>query len=404
MDFVNPAPIPPSEAEVSTAPRIDLDLAEFWNDPYPALARLRREAPIAYIPQLGGTVFASRDDIFVSEKQIDVFSSHQPEGLMNVLMGHNMMRKDGDAHVAERKVIFPSISPKAVKAHWTTQFQAHADRILTALDPSRSVDFCRDFALPFSAECLKLLTGLTNMRFEDMNAWSQGMIDGIANYAGDPQIEARCHAATAGIDAAIDDMVPVLTKAQNLSLLSVMLSAGMAMESVRANIKLAISGGHNEPRDAVAGTVWALLTHPDQLALACRGAVTWLQVFEEYARWISPIGMSPRRIAKSWSIRGINFAQDERVFFMFGSANRDEKHFERPDEFEVTRDTSKSIAFGAGPHFCAGAWASRAMLADVALPTIFRRLNNLRIVDREGVRIGGWAFRGLLNLPVTWDA
>ena len=58
---------------------------------------------------------------------------------------------------------------------------------------------------------------------------------------------------------------------------------------------------------------------------------------------------------------------------MFGSANRDEKHFERADEFDVRRDTSKSVAFGAGPHFCAGAWASRAMIADVALPTVFAR-------------------------------
>ena len=150
--------------------------------------------------------------------------------------------------------------------------------------------------------------------------------------------------------------------------------------------------------------MWALLTHPDQLALAQSGKVSWLQVFEEYARWISPIGMSPRRIAKPATIRGIDFEPEERIFFMFGSANRDEKHFVNADRFDVTRDVSKSIAFGAGPHFCAGAWASRAMLADVALPTIFARLPNLRLRDGEAVRIGGWAFRGLLNLPVTWDA
>ena len=117
-------------------------------------------------------------------------------------------------------------------------------------------------ALPLSAECLKDITGLTNMRFADMDAWSQAMIDGIANYASDRQVEARCHAATAGIDAAIDDMIPVLTKHPNASILSVLLASGQSIESVRANVKLAISGGQNEPRDAIAGTVWALLTHP----------------------------------------------------------------------------------------------------------------------------------------------
>ena len=59
---------------------------------------------------------------------------------------------------------------------------------------------------------------------------------------------------------------------------------------------------------------------------------------------------------------------------------------------------------GAGPHFCAGAAASRAMIADVALPSVFARLKGLRLDDTEPVRIGGWAFRGLLNLPARWDA
>src|SRR5437016_3169368 len=285
---------------MSNAPHFDIDVSAFWADPYPDFARMRKHAPIAFVPQLGSTLFTKRDDIFTYEKQIDVFSSHQPAGLMNTLMGHNMMRKDGDAHMAERRAIFPSISPRTVKEHWTAQFQAHADRILEALEPSDDVDFCRDFALPFSAECLKSITGLTNMRFQDMNAWSQGMIDGIANYGGDGAIEARCHASTSGIDAAIDDIVPVLSKKPDLSLLGVMLECGMPMESVRANIKLAISGGQNEPRDAIAGTMWALLTHPDQLAQVAGGKIPWLQAFEEYARWISPIGMSPRRIAKPW--------------------------------------------------------------------------------------------------------
>jgi cytochrome P450 len=387
---------------VSTAPRVDIDIAAFWHDPYPDLARLRKEAPIAFVPQLGSTLFAKWDDIFVSEKQIQVFSSHQPDGLMNRLMGHNMMRKDGDAHQAERKLIFPTVSPKTVKTHWRAQFQGHADRILDALGPTASVDLCKDFALPFAAECLKSITGLTNMRFEDMDAWSQAMIDGIANYAGDPAVEARCTAATAGIDAAIDEMLPRLTRTPDASLLGVTLAAGMPMESIRANVKLAISGGQNEPRDAIAGTVWALLTHPDQLALAMDGTVGWLRVFEEYARWISPIGMSPRRVARPWRIRDIDLAPEDRVFFMFGSANRDEQQFTDPDRFDVTRDASKSIAFGAGPHFCAGAWASRSMIAEVALPTLFARCMNIRLVEDTPVRIGGWAFRGLLNLPVAW--
>jgi hypothetical protein len=323
---------------------------------------------------------------------------------MNRLMGHNMMRKDGDAHMSERAQMFPAVSPRAVKETWRTQFQAHADRILEELAPAGETDLCEGFALEFSAECLKDITGLTNMRFEDMDAWSQAMIGGIANYTGNPEVEARCHAATAGIDAAIDDMIPVVSKRPNASILSVLLAAGQPMDSVRANVKLAISGGQNEPRHAIAGAIWALLTHPEQLALVRDGSAKWIDLFEEYARWIAPIGMSPRRVAKPWSFRGVDFEPEDRVFFMFGSANRDEACFSDPDRFDITRDTSKSIAFGAGPHYCAGAFASRAMVADVALPSLFARLKGLRLDASEPVKIGGWAFRGLLNLKVAWDA
>jgi cytochrome P450 len=389
---------------MSTAPHVPIDLQEFWRDPYPALAGMRRDAPIAFVPQLRATLLTRRDDIFVSEKRIDVFSSEQPGGLMTRLMGHNMMRKDGAAHMAERAIFFPAVSPKAVRAHWRQAFQAHADRILDALVAQRRADLLGAFALPLAGECLKSVTGLANVTFSEIDAWSQAMMDGIANYVGDPAIEARCNAATAAIDAAIDDMLPVVRKAPNPSLLSVMIDGGMPEENVRHNIKLTISGGQNEPRKAIAGTIWALLTHPAQFALVRDGTVSWLQVFEEYARWIAPIGMSPRRVAKAATVNGVAFEPDDRVFLMFGSANRDEAHFADADTFDLMRDTSKSIAFGAGPHFCAGAAASRAMIADVALPTVFARLPRLRLDDSEPVRIGGWAFRGLFNLPAEWDA
>jgi cytochrome P450 len=389
---------------MSNAPHYDIDVQAFWADPYPDLARMRRDAPIAFVPQLGSTVLTRRDDIFTQEKRIDIFSSHQPAGLMNRLMGHNMMRKDGDAHMAERAAMFPAVSPRAVRDGWVAKFQAHADRILDELAPAGRADLVKAFALPLSAECLKDITGLTNMRYQDMDAWSQAMIDGIANYTGDKAVEARCNAATAGIDAAIDDMIPIVSKHPNGSILSVLLAAGQPMESIRANVKLAISGGQNEPRDAISGSVWALLTHPDQLALVRDGGAKWIDVFEEYARWIAPIGMSPRRIARACHYRGVDFEPEDRVFLMFGSANRDEACFDDPERFVITRDTSKSIAFGAGPHYCAGAFASRAMVADVALPSLFARLRGLRLDQPDAVRIGGWAFRGLLNLPVAWDA
>jgi cytochrome P450 len=388
---------------MSTAPRFDVDIDAFWRDPYPALARMRAEAPIAFVPQLGATLLTRRDDIASMEKRVDVLSSDQPGGLMNRLMGQNMMRKDGAAHMAERNVYYPAIAPAAVAGHWQAQFQRHADRILDDLEGPGRGDLIDAFALPFSAECLKSMTGLTNVRYQDMDAWSRAMIEGIANYGGDPEVERRCNEATAAIDAAIDDILPVVRRAPDPSLLSVMIEGGLSESQARANVKLTISGGQNEPRKAIAGTVWALLTHPDALQRIEQGHASWMQAFDELTRWISPIGMSPRRVARSWTIDSVELEVDDRVFLMFGSANRDEIHFAEADRFDITRSNARAIVFGAGPHFCAGAAAARSMVADVALPTAFRRLRGLRLDDAAEARIGGWAFRGLLTLPVEWD-
>ncbi len=388
---------------MSSAPTVNVDPAAFWADPYPLLAEMRATAPICFVPELGATLITRRDDIHLCEKNVAVFSSDQPGGLMNVLMGHNMMRKDGDEHRRERFVYYPTISPRKVEQVWSALFEQLADAVLDDFEESGSVDLVPDYATAVSGEALKAVTGLTQVRFQDLNAWSQAMIDGVANYTGNPELESRCHDATAAIDAAISERLPEIKQHPDYSLLSVMTDAGLPEEMVRANIKLTISGGQNEPRDAIAGAIWALLTHPDQLDLALSGEVSWLQVFEEYCRWIAPIGMSPRRVAVEHTYGGVVFEPEERVFFMFGSGNRDEQYFDEPDRFDVTRDTTASLHFGAGPHFCAGAAASRSLVGDVALPKIFERLDNLEIdLGSAPVEFGGWAFRGPLRLPVNW--
>jgi hypothetical protein len=90
---------------MSNAPRFDIDVSAFWAGPYPDLAVMRRHAPIAFVPQLGSTIFTRR--IFSQEKRIDVFSSHPPAGLMNRLMGHNMMRKSRVFKDAASSAYFP---------------------------------------------------------------------------------------------------------------------------------------------------------------------------------------------------------------------------------------------------------------------------------------------------------
>ncbi len=386
---------------MSNAPVTQIDLAAFTADPYPVLAHMRAHAPITYVPQLGATLITRRDDIHRQEKRIDVFSSRQPDGLMSRLMGENMMRKDGEEHQRERKALFPAVSPRTVQTRWRPIFEQATQEVLKSLQPRGKCDLVRDFAMPVSAEALKAITGLVHLSAQQMDDASQAMIDGCANYAGDPAIEARCHDATALIDAHIDTRLPEVLAEPDGSALDVQVAAGLDMDSTRANIKLMISGGQNEPRDVIAGAIWALLSHPRQLEMIENGDATYGEAFAEYARWISPIGMSPRRIARRDTVGDVTFEPEDRVFLMYGSAGRDSAHFEDPDRFDITRDTQPAISFGAGPHFCAGAAAARCLITQVALPMAFRHLKDLALDGPAS--FSGWAFRGPVSVPVKWS-
>lgn len=382
----------------SKTPIFEIDLKNFAADPYPTLEVMRCEAPVCFVPQLNATLLTRHADVVHCEKNVEIFSSVQPGGLMNVLMGENMMRKDGMAHVLERRQAMPTLSPRSIKTIWKQNFEHATDVVIESLRCKQRIDLVKDYAMPVSAHALRHITGLTNTSPTELDACSQGMIDGIANYSREESIENRCRASTALIDQCIDQMMDNDSDLENASLLSVLLDAGQTEQSVRANIKLAISGGQNEPRDAIAGCVWSLLTHPEQLRNVINGESSWRQVFEEYARWISPIGMSPRRIAKTFEYQDALFEAESRAFLMFGSANRDASVFTNADHFDVQRDTADAVSFGAGPHFCAGAAASRTLIAEVALPKLFNAFPQIAIDDE--VEFSGWAFRGPVSVPV----
>ena len=118
---------------MSNAPIYHINPDKFWHDPYPDLASMRNTCPIAYVPELDATLITKHKDIKENEKNVQVFSSWQPQGLMTQLMGENLMRKDGRAHMQERKAIYPTMSPKAVQTIWREQFTNHSQTVIQQL-------------------------------------------------------------------------------------------------------------------------------------------------------------------------------------------------------------------------------------------------------------------------------
>ena len=261
----------------------NIDYDEFSKDPYPVLSQLRDTAPISFVPQLNAILMSKHEDIFICEKNVSIFSSIQPDGLMTKLMGQNMMRKDGEEHKKERHIIFPTVSPKTTQNVWKQKFIDHTKEILDSLAYQQKIDLVNEFAKPVSAEALKIITGLTNMTWQEMDRVSQGMIDGCANYSQNKKVEENCHNCTASIDFHIRDRLEQ-DLGSDPSLLSVFKAKNVTFETISANVKLAISGGQNEPRDAISGTIATLLQNPNQLEKIFNGEFDWLKAFEEYAR------------------------------------------------------------------------------------------------------------------------
>jgi cytochrome P450 len=183
--------------------------------------------------------------------------------------------------------------------------------------------------------------------------------------------------------------------------LRALIDAGtLSEDEVRANIKLFISGGLNEPRDVIATTLHALLADPEQESLGREDPENLARATEESLRWLSPIGMYPRVVHEDMELGGVTLPAGSRIGVLIASANRDERHWEDPDRFDLRRATVRHLAFSRGPHVCPGAYVARQQVARAALPELLS-LPGIRLAGAVCYR--GWVFRGPARLEVTWN-
>lgn len=128
---------------------------------------------------------------------------------------------------------------------------------------------------------------------------------------------------------------------------------------------LLVNAGGDTTRNLLAAGLQLLFDHPDQRErlLANPDALLGTAI-EEMLRYASPVSHFKRTVMHDTEIRGQKMRAGERVVLFYGSANRDEDVFERPDEFDIGRDPNPHVAFGAGgPHLCLGMHVARVELA-----------------------------------------
>ncbi|GKQ50083.1 cytochrome P450 [Bradyrhizobium sp. Ce-3] len=391
----------------STVPVVtDIAYQDLLDDPYPIFRRLRETAPAVFVETAGLTLVTRFDDITRIERDPVTYSADNPASLVNKVMGPTFMRKDGAEHAIGRKAIEPSFRPATIKEYWAPKFTAIAETLIDELSAAGEADLFATLAAPMASLGLMAMIGFRDMPWQTLAEWSQALIDGAGNYAADAEVERKAMQASADVDAAIDNVLADHRRHPNPSILSSMVHADppMPVEAIRANIKVIIGGGLNEPRDAILTLVLGLLENPAQRDSVLAKPELWPAALEEAVRWISPIGMYPRRVTRDVDLSGTTLTAGLQIGLCVGAANRDGHRFADPDRFDVMRPKQSHLAFGAGPHFCAGTWVSRLTVGKIVVPMLFERLRNLRLRKEAPPVVRGWVFRGPVSLPVRWDA
>lgn len=393
---------------VATPPTADwVTIPDLYEDPFPIYARLRREAPVSWVPAINRFLITSYQGAHDIEQDQETFSANEEGSLMLRSQGHSMLRKDDPEHLVERTAWQAPLRPGAIKNIWQEAFEENFEKYFAELvEQGPGTDLIAGFAAPFAAENLRKIIGYRNATWQDLLRWSQTMIDATGNYADDPEVWAKGKLSYDEVNIATDEMIEYYKDNPDSSLISHLVHMEgyqMPLESLRANIKMTIGGGVNEPRDALGVAAWALFEHPDQQAQVLADPTLWPTVFEESIRWIAPIGLYPRQTTRDVVLEGVMIPKGSHLGISLLSANRDETVWDDPHLFDINRPRKPHLAFGGGTHFCAGAWVAKSQVASIALPRLFERLPGLRTSDVRPVRAGGWVFRGLLDLPVTWD-
>ncbi len=404
-----PAALPATESAARVPyPVADwVDPAALISDPYPTYERLRREAPVAWVPALKKFLVTSYAGCHAVELDQEIFSANVSGATMNRALGAQpMLRKDDPDHAADRAAINPVLRPKNIKEAWAPVFERNARMYLDVLEEKGpgQADLNRDYAAPVASQNLIDLLGLKDVRVEQMRRWSHDFIAGAGNVLDDQAIWDRCEASRAELDAILDELIPFYQQHPNASMTSALANSGLPFDNVAANVKLTISGGMNEPQHMVTNIVWALSRHTEQLDKVLHDDALWPAVFDETVRWLSPIGMYPRETTQETTLGGVRLPAGAGIGVVVASANRDVDHFgPTAGEFDIFRPKTSHLAFGSGVHLCAGHWAAKTSIGQIAVPLAYQRFPGLRTDETRPETWDGWVFRGITSLPVTWN-
>jgi cytochrome P450 len=369
---------------------IDLFDDEALTEPYEHYRVLRDQGPVVWLERHEVFAIPRYAEVRDVLDRPDEFCSGQGVGLNAMIndagRGTTLM-SDGEAHDRQREVIGRPLTPRAL-AGLRPQAQALANDLVDRLVARGSCDAVTDLAEVIPVTWVPDLLGWPDEGRDRLLDWAAANFDGLgplnarAQASGPRLLEMVAYAREV---AQRDDLAPDSMAA---GVLAAAAAGDVAPEQCPMVLIDYLAPSLDTTISALGNAIWLFGTHPEQWDLLRREPERVKNAFNEVVRVESPINCFTRVATTDADVGGVEVSEGSRVMVMYASANRDERRWERADEFDITRESAGQLGFGHGPHACAGMGLARLEGAAVVSALVervewfelgqpVRRLNNL---------------------------
>ncbi len=392
---------------VSARPPLDLlDGASYVHGTYARYAWFREHEPLSW--DEGNELWGAfrYDDVLEIEKNKQVFiSSDRVKGgyRPNLPSDPSIIGLDDPLHVKRRNLVSRRFTPRAVQS-----FEAHVREVsielIDAAVTKRRAEIVSELASVLPAVMIGRLLGFPDELWPSLRDWSERTIQlgGGPRYFTPDGTTAADEFGTAAFGlyeskkrCPADDVMTVWTTAE-------VDGRALSPHDVVSDCLLLLDGGAETTRTVIARTMLNLIADPEQWRLLKDGADMTVAT-EEFIRFVTPIHNMCRTAVRDYEIGGVTIRAGQQVVLMYGSANRDPRHFADPERFDVTRQPNSHLAFGFGTHFCLGAALARLEIATF-FEELRRRVTGMRLApDSRVVEMPNAFVYGLREAVVDFE-
>jgi cytochrome P450 len=385
---------------------------DFHEDPYPYYRRLRDEAPLYHNEQLGFWALSRHRDVLDGFRNSTALSNRDGVSLDPVSRGPHaaktmsFLAMDDPAHLRLRTLVSKGFTPRRIReleARVTELAVQHLDAMLDAVTSGQTVDYVAEFAGKLPMDVISELMGVPVADRDRIRALADGVMhrdDGVND------VPASAIEASINLIVYYQQMIAERRKKPTNDLTSALLDAEidgdrLTDDEILGFLFLMVIAGNETTTKLLANAAFWGHKNPDQMVpvYADRSLIPpWV---EETLRYDTSSQILARTVASDLHLYDTVVPAGEVLLLLPGSAHRDERVFDRPDEYLIGRDIgSKLMSFGSGAHFCLGAHLAR-MEARVALTELFKRIRGYEIDEASAVRVHSSNVRGFAHLPMA---